>query len=142
MVYELRCTGGQSSSLLFCTEASKLLVGLDPALKEFDANPLSDLVDELSFEGSAMQTQLVYEGEWLPLIITLTTGQALLSVKMGVFGEEAQKRVSAVLSFAFALSDKFQLDVFDATLDRVITKDEQGKVTAEVVARFDSSLDY
>jgi hypothetical protein len=142
MVYELRCTGGQSKEPSFCHEASQFLVGLDPSLKEFDANPLSDLVDELSFEGAAVQVQVVYEGEQLPLVITLTVGQALFSVKMGVFGEEARQRVSKTLTFAFALSKKFGLEIFDAQLERDITKEEQGKLEAEVAARFDQSLDF
>jgi hypothetical protein len=142
MIYELRCSGGPSGGPMFSVDASQFLLALHPSFREFDTNPLSDLADELSLEGNAAQLQVVFEDEALPLTVTLSAGQALFSVKMGVFGDEARQRIAKVLDFAFAFASHFSQEVFDTQLNRKITKAERDAVLVQVAATFDQMLDF
>jgi hypothetical protein len=141
MIYELRCSGGSSGDPMPSNQASQFLLALHPAFREFD-NPLSDLVDELSIAGTAAQVQIVYEEESLPLIVTLSQEQALFSLKMGVFGEEARQRISAVLDFVFAFATRFSQEIFDTQLNRKIIESERVVVLEQVVAKFEQVLDF
>jgi hypothetical protein len=142
MIYELRCRGGSSGSPMFSGEATQFLLALHPAFREFDTNPLDELVDELSLEANAAQVQVVFEGESLPLTVTMSSGLALFSVNMGVFGDEARERLAAVLDFAFAFAARFSQEVFDTQLNRLITKDERDVVLVQVAAKFEQMLDF
>lgn len=143
MIYELRFSGGKSSAPTFCEEACAFLTSLHPSFQVFDPNPLSDLADELSVDGGLSQLiQVVYEDPNLPLVISLSLGQATATVKMGVFGEAAQQRVSQTLQYAFAFADHFGLTVTDPQLGREIKAAELTALLPQIVTKFDQMLDF